>query len=221
MKLYHYTKKENVLNVLEKGLKASSNYENLNSYLRLNTVYAWLLPEHDVMGFMNNDDYELLELEVDETRCLVVNMDYISTAYVNKQLGDKSGMDLSITMTKLYEDSAIRPTNYNSGYFRTPEVLVKGNILPSQINVVKKLSGVNRNKYDYTERLKEHILFRNERFTIEKLDEWNMRLIAVHDDSTGILATIKDISRDEYVTVVLNEETSEVFIKLFFNKKRS
>ena len=44
MKLYHYTKKENVDRILAEGLIASSGYEAFTE-LRQNVVFCWLSPD--------------------------------------------------------------------------------------------------------------------------------------------------------------------------------
>lgn len=220
MKLYHYTKQKNIESILKTGLKAHSNYKNMNADLRLKVLYAWLFPEHDVMGYSNDDDYVLLELEVDEARCIVANMDYISAAYVNSKVGNDGGKELSIMMTNEYEESSVLPKDYINGLFRTPEVIVKGDIQPPEIRIVKKTSKTNNNIIEYSKRMEEHVLYRNMKFSIEDISKWNLRLVAVHDDSTGILGTFKDKERDAYITVVLSEESQGGFIDYFFSSKK-
>lgn len=205
MKTYHYSRKENLTDIFEIGLKANSSYSNLGTELRKNVVYAWLSPEHDVMGYINNPDYALLELDVDESRCLVSNMDYISSAYVNSKFNDKKGDETSAMMLRLYETSSISPLNYVLGHFRTPEILIQGDVKPSKIKLIQKSESINRNIIQYNERMKSHPFYQNEKLALCDISKLNIDLVAVHDDSTGVLATFKDLERNDFITVVLSE----------------
>lgn len=141
MKLYHYTDKANLENILINGLTASSKYEAF-TYLRSNVVFCWLSPDNQKIF---SDDMVCLEVTVDDSDCIVAEMDYISFAMMYKYGGAKYGgknipvnIKASDLFVELYETTALPITEYNDNFF-SPEVLVKGNINPKQIKVYKCL----------------------------------------------------------------------------------
>ena len=138
MKVYHYTDKTNLDNIMENGLKSASKYESFTE-LRKNVVFCWLSPSDNKIF---SDDMICLEVTVDEKNCIVASMDYISFAMMYKYGGAKhGGMNVPINETasdlfvKLYETTAIPLSKYEYGNLFSPEVLVKGNILPENIRV--------------------------------------------------------------------------------------
>ena len=83
-----------------------------------------------------------LEITVDECNCIVASMDYISFAMMYKYGGEKhGGMNIPINknaselFVKLYETTAIPLSQYSEGNLFSPEVLVKGKILPENIRI--------------------------------------------------------------------------------------
>lgn len=138
MVVYHYTDKANLKNILKNGLLASSRYEMFTE-LRKDVVFCWLNPSDNAIL---SHDMVCLEVTVDESRCLVASMDYISFAMMYKYGPQKhGGMNLPINphasdlCVKLYEITAIPLSQYEAGNLFSPEVLVKGNIDASHIRV--------------------------------------------------------------------------------------
>ena len=138
MKVYHYTDKTNLDNIMKNGLKPASRYESFTD-LRKNAVFCWLSPSDNKIF---SDDTICLEITVDENDCMVASMDYISFAMMYKYGGATyGGMNIPINETaselfvKLYETTAIPLSQYEDGNLFSPEVLVKGNILPENIRV--------------------------------------------------------------------------------------
>ena len=54
--VYHFTKKENLKQIINEGLKTFSNYNKLGSKIREQAIYAWLLPSDDKMGYLKMRD---------------------------------------------------------------------------------------------------------------------------------------------------------------------
>lgn len=139
MKLYHYTNKSNLDGILNEGLKANSRYEAFSD-LRKDVVFCWLSPK-DQKIFA--DDEICLELVVEDRRCTVAEMDYISFAMMYKYGGAKyGGKNLPVNhkasdlFVQLYETTALPISEYDNNFF-TPEVLVKGNVDVKNIKVYK------------------------------------------------------------------------------------
>ena len=137
MTLYHYTNKANLDQILTNGLKASSRYESF-SELRKDVVFCWISPNEQKIF---SDDEICLELTVEDSRCTVAEMDYISFAMMYKYGGAKYGgknvpvnHKASDLFVQLYETTALPISNYDDNFF-TPEVLVKGNIDSQNIKV--------------------------------------------------------------------------------------
>lgn len=137
MKLYHYTDKSNLDKILIEGLIASSRYEAFTD-LRSNVVFCWLSPDDQKIF---SDDMVCLEVTVDDSICIVAEMDYISFAMMYKYGGAKYGgknipvnFKASDLFVELYETTALPIAEYNDNFF-SPEVLVKGNINPNRIKV--------------------------------------------------------------------------------------
>ncbi len=138
-KLYHYTTKENLSKILKEGLKATSRYEKFTD-IRKNVVYCWILPEHQKIF---SEDDVCLEIEVEDSRCIVAEMDYISFAMMYKYGGKKyGGKNIPVNdeaadlFARLYEVTSCTISEYEDNFF-TPEVLVQGNIAPEQIKIFK------------------------------------------------------------------------------------
>ena len=80
MELYHFTDRANMDSVLKNGLRASSKYDVLAS-IRKNVVFCWLRKEDNKLLA---DNQICFRINVDEERCLVADMDYISMAMMYK-----------------------------------------------------------------------------------------------------------------------------------------
>ena len=137
MKLYHYTNRVNLDKILTEGLKASSKYESFTE-LRKDVVFCWISPNEQKIF---SDDEICLELTIEDSRCTVAEMDYISFAMMYKYGGAKYGgknvpvnHKASDLFVQLYEATALPISNYDDNFF-TPEVLVKGNIDSQNIKV--------------------------------------------------------------------------------------
>lgn len=142
MKLYHYTKKENLDSILAEGLIASSRYESFTE-LRKSVVFCWLYPDSQKIF---DDDSVCLEITVDENSCIVAEMDYISFAMMYKYGGAKYGgknvpvnLQAAELFVRLYEVTAIPIAEYADNFF-SPEVLVKGNIDAKYIKIYQQES---------------------------------------------------------------------------------
>ena len=72
---------------MNEGLSPASRYESFSN-LRENVVYCWLSP--DDQKIFNSDEI-CLEICVNEERCIVADMDYISLAMMYKCGGIKYG----------------------------------------------------------------------------------------------------------------------------------
>ena len=142
MKLYHYTKKENLDSILAEGLIASSRYESFTE-LRNNVVFCWLSPDSQKIF---DDNSVCLEITVDDNSCIVAEMDYISFAMMYKHGGAKYGgknvpvnLQAAELFVRLYEVTAIPIAEYADNFF-SPEVLVKGNIDAKYIKIYQQES---------------------------------------------------------------------------------
>ena len=134
VKIYHFTKKENLDNIFTQGLIPGTKFLTLGSRLREGALYFYISPEDDAMGYLGNDDYECLEVSVDPGICVVVNMDIISAAYVNfKMAKEKNELHDFKDLVRIYDTTAIPYLSYERGSFRTPEVIVREIIQPQNI----------------------------------------------------------------------------------------
>ncbi len=139
IQVYHYTRKENIEHILVEGLNPSSRYETFTG-IRDNVIYCWLSPADQKIF---SEDTVCLEIEVDENRCTVAEMDYISFAmmyqYGGKKYGGKNipiNEKASELFSQLYEITSLPIQEYDDNFF-TPEVLVRGHIDPENIRIVK------------------------------------------------------------------------------------
>lgn len=138
--LYHYTSEEHLESIFAEGLHTSSRYEMFTN-LRKDVVYCWMSPTDQKIF---SDSSVCLEIEVDESRCLVAEMDYISLAmmyqYGGKKYGSKNlpiNKKASALFTQLYEITSIPIKAYDDNFF-TPEVLVKGHVAPEKIKIYRE-----------------------------------------------------------------------------------
>lgn len=219
MKLYHYTKKEHLSNIKKHGLKLESNYQHLNSDFRQHVIYCWMKPEHDLMGYKNNDDYCLLEIDVDEKYCCVVNMDWISAAYVNKMVYKEIQLQSMNDYIQLYESTSMNLSAYKIGDFRSPEVLVKESISYENIKVMDNcIPDENPNLKTYENHLfhQIHLPIKDDKKLLEGYRSGLIDMLTIHDDSTGILATYRDISNNKMLTIPIDPDNNKRMIDTFF-----
>ena len=138
MELYHFTDINNKESIIKNGIKAFTRYDIL-SPIREDVVYCWLNKEDNKL--INNNQI-CFKVNVDDGRCLIAEMDFISLAIMYKrgrQVADtiKKPINDRATglLTELYEITAVKPCDYYSGVFFTPEVLVKGDIQASLVEL--------------------------------------------------------------------------------------
>ena len=199
---YHFTNKDNLNQILKEGLYALSGYNSLESKIRRESIYAWLIAEHDTMGYLENKNFVCLEIRTDYEKCIIANMDMISAAFVNfiGAGGQIKNIDLSKKLVKLYDNSTIKLSEYVNGLFRTPEVIIKEYISPEYIRVLSEehipryKTSFSDNKVTYENKIlrKIDMLVGNKKLSIYKkiqylLERNIIQRVAVHDDSYGLL----------------------------------
>ncbi len=206
-KVYHFTKQDNVESIMKEGLLLHSKFNSLGSELRDNVIYAVLDIENDAMGYKNDKNYVCLELQVE--KCQIANMDLISSAFVNF-IKLKKGESLCeyTDLVKEYDTTALSYDEYTIGLFRAPEVIIKDAIPPNRIVV---LDNANNNRFSnnrkaYNDNIVNRLLSFNIsddlNITVEKLiNDELLKLIAIHDDSGGLLYSYYDRSKNNYFTL--------------------
>ena len=192
--VYHFTKKENLPSILRDGLTCCSKFNTLGSILRNNACYFWLHPANDLMGYASNSEYECLEVTINSTACIVADMDLISAAYVNYMMekSDQALFDYN-ELVAFYDKSALQIDTYVIGTFRAPEVIVQRNISPENIkpvNLPTKDNGFASNRDVYNAKIR----------TLYSATS-DMKKVAVHDDSTGLLTTYALKRTDGFITI--------------------
>ena len=140
MELFHFTDAANKDAILKKGLKASTGYEVFTP-LRENVVFCWLKREDNKIPAGNQFCFRI---NVDAERCLIADMDYVSMAMMYKYNPKGEGIAKKPVNPKaerlfvqLYEVTAVKPCDYYDGMHFSPEVLVKGDIHVSDIELIK------------------------------------------------------------------------------------
>jgi|GEM_PF-859158 len=192
--IYHFTKRESLSSILSDGLLCSnSSFNTLGSTLRKNALYSWLSPTNDAMGYSENGEYVCLEIRVRAGSCIVANMDMISAAFYNYMM-EKEGRELYSfkKLVEYYDNSAVNYCDYKCGMFRTPEIIISEDIPPQQIQVLSSSSGKNifsENRDIYNLKT-ENTLFNLASFF----------MVAMHDDSFGLLRTYKHRQNDTFIT---------------------
>jgi len=192
--IYHFTKKENLQSIFRDGIVCNSKYHSLGSDLRNNASYFWLSLANDGMGYSRKDEYECLQVSVDSDSCMVANMDLISAAFVNFIMErDNEALYDYKELAAFYDSTAVKYDDYTVGLFRAPEVIVQGNISPKQIKVAKVSSNEDfyaSNRDAYNKKIKNQIASLS-----------LLQIVAVHDDSTGLLTTYKFKDSNDFVTI--------------------
>ena len=139
VKLLHSVHRSELDKVLEAGLKASSDFDDLGLEMRRDVVYCWLRREDDKMSSGGQrPDHVYLEVTVDEGRCLVAEMDLASVAmtYLQGSGGRPKNAEASRLIPEAYRVTAVPLLEYEPSMFWTPEVLVKGAISSDCIRAI-------------------------------------------------------------------------------------
>ena len=140
LELFHFTDIANVDSILKTGLKASTRYEMFTP-IRENVVFCWLRKEDNKLM---KDNQVCFKINVDAGRCLVADMDYVSMAMMYKYNPKGAGIakkpvnpEAEKLFVQVYEATAVKPCDYYDGMHFSPEVLVKGDIQVSDIELEK------------------------------------------------------------------------------------
>ena len=124
--------------VLRDGLKAASRFDSLGLDMRRGVIYCWLRKEDDKM-WRKRSDYVYVRVSVDQDRCRVAEMDFASLALMYLQ-GDTvrpENKEAAHLLAEVYRVTSVPLSEYEPGIFSTPEVLVKGDISPDYISLVR------------------------------------------------------------------------------------
>ena len=212
--LFHYARAEDLDAISEEGLKPGARSIIVESALRASSVYTWLAPDFDVMGYRDNPHYVCLRVRVDAARCRVAPMELIVAAYVNHiGRGQPKNPDVAARLVAAYEKVAVPLYEHLPGMFRTPEVLIEGAISADDIAVVKAPETGTRgeeNRRQYTSRWGEHLIrVLGAQRTLMQLRESTEATVnrglavrvAKHDDATAYLETYMLVETGEFFTV--------------------
>ena len=212
--LFHYARADDLDAISEEGLKPGARSIKVESALRASSVYTWLAPDFDVMGYSENPQYICLRARVDTARCRVAPMELIVAAYVNHiGRGQPKNPDVAARLIAAYERVAVPLYEYLPGMFRAPEVLVEGEIGADDIAVVKMTDTGMRgeeNRRQYASRWGEHLIrVLGAQRTLMQLRESTEATVnrglavrvAKHDDATAYLETYMLVETGEFFTV--------------------
>ena len=135
--LFHSVPRTKLALIAGEGLIASSGFDDLELEIRRGVVFCWLRPEDDKM-WGANPEYTQVQATVDVCRCRVADMDFSSIAlmYLQGQGGRPRNTQAAALAAKLHDVTSVPLSNYRDGMFCTPEVLVKGDIVPEDITVI-------------------------------------------------------------------------------------
>jgi len=212
--LFHFARADDLDAISEEGLKPGARSIMVESALRASSVYTWLAPDFDVMGYSENPQYICLRARVETTRCRVAPMELIVAAYVNHiGRGQPKNPDVAARLIAGYEKVAVPLYEYLPGMFRAPEVLVEGEISADDIAVVKvTVAGMRgeENRRQYASRWGEHLIrVLGAQRTLMQLRESTEATVnrglavrvAKHDDATAYLETYMLVETGEFFTV--------------------
>lgn len=212
--LFHYARAEDLDAISDGGLKPGARTLIVESALRANSVYTWLAPDYDVMGYGENPQYVCLRVRVDAARCRVAPMELAVAAYVNHiGRGQPKNSEIAARLVAAYEKAAVPLDEYLPGMFRAPEVLVEGEISADDIAVVKAPESGARgeeNRRQYASRWGEHLIrVLGVQRTLMQLPESTQAAVnrglavrvAKHDDATAYLETYLLVDTGEFFTI--------------------
>jgi len=114
MELFHFTDNANKDNILKNGLKASTKYE-IFTPIRENVVFCWLKKEDNKLF---KDNQICFKINVDDERCLIADMDYVSMATYRTRKGAKIAVKEPYKTIDFYPYNAKKPEL--SGFFGLP-----------------------------------------------------------------------------------------------------
>lgn len=212
--VYHYARTDDLDAISEEGLKVGARSLIIDSALRQNSVYAWLAPDFDVMGYNEHPKYICLRARVDTSRCKVAPFEFAQAAYVNHiGRGQGKNAEAAARLIAMYEKLAVPINEHNFGMFRAPEVLVEGEISADDIAVVKAPEAGTRgeeNRRIYAVRYAEHLirvlsisrtLMHLGELTEAAVNRGVAVRVAKHDDATAYLETYMLVETGEFFTV--------------------
>jgi len=212
--VFHYARAEDLDAISEEGLRPGARVMIVDSALRANSVYTWLAPDFDVMGYNENPHYVCLRARVDTARCRVAPMELLVAAYVNHiGRGQPKNPEIAARLIAAYEKLAVPLYEYMQGVFRAPEVLVEGEISADDIAVVKAPETGTRgedNRRQYASRWGEHLIrvlsIQRTLMQLAELTEAAVNRgvavrVARHDDATAYLETYMLVETSEFFTV--------------------
>jgi hypothetical protein len=212
--VYHYARVEDLDAISEEGLKPGARAMVVDSALRNSSVYAWLAPDFDVMGYNENPHYVCLRARVEAARCRVAAMEWVQAAFVNHiGRGQPKNEEIAARLIAAYEKTAVPINEHSLGTFRAPEVLVEGEISADDITVVKSPETGTRgeeNRRVYAARWSEHLirvlaiqrtLMQLQELTEAALNRGVAVRVAKHDDATAYLETYMLVETGEFFTV--------------------
>lgn len=211
--VFHYARAEDLDAISDEGLKTGSRSMVLSSALRNSSVYTWFAPDFDVLGYNENPKYVCLRARVDTSRVRVAPFELAQAAYVN-HIGARQpkNEEVAARLIAAYEKLSIPVDQHTLGTFRSPELLVEGEISPDDIAVVKSPEAGTRgeeNRRVYAARWGEHLIRTlSIQRTLMQLQELrdaaaNRGLavrVAKHDDATAYLETYMLVESGEFFT---------------------
>ncbi len=216
--VFHYARAEDLDTISEEGLKPGPRVLIINSALRRDSVFTWLAPDFDVLGYNENPKYVCLRARVETSRCRVAGFALTQAAYVNHiGRGQPKNEEIAERIVAAYDRTAIPIGDYTLGTFRSPEVLVEGEISPDDIAVVKSPEAGTRgeeNRRVYAARWGEHLIrVLSIQRTLMQLNELTEAAVnrgvavrvARHDDATAYLETYMLVESGEFFTVEVED----------------
>jgi hypothetical protein len=212
--LFHYARGEDLDAISDEGLKVGARVMKVESALREKSVFAWMAPDFDVLGYNENPKYICLRARVEVARCRVAPMELFVAAYVNHiGRGQPKNSEVTAKLMAACEKMAVPIDQYNEGMFRSPEVLIDGEVSADDIAVVKSpvagMRGEENRRY-YASRWGEHLirvlsiprtLMQVGELTEAARNRGVAVRVAKHDDATAYLETYMLVETGEFFTV--------------------
>ena len=136
MKLIHSVHEAQLDDVLANGLRAESKFPDFGLEMRQGVIYCWLQAEDDKLHW---PDGVYLEVTVDQDRCLIADMEFISLAITySRGFGARpANPEAARLFSEVYRVTSMPLDRYEQGMFFSPEVLVQGDIAPDCIRVIE------------------------------------------------------------------------------------
>ena len=123
----------------KEGMRAVSEFDDLDLEMRKGVVFCWLQKEDDRM-WGKRADYVYVTVTIEEDRCTVAEMDFASLSMMYRQGsgGRPKNHEAVRLLAELYRTTSVPLSRYKEKMFSTPEVLVKGDIGPESIEVLSQ-----------------------------------------------------------------------------------